>query len=120
MSLSYKAIQDLIWIEVQLVEQEFIRGLNINAKSLELIVWKVFDVKRHNDIRPPLDGRRQDMRVTSIWQGNYAFEYFPVGDIGVIKEASHHSYSPLDGIRRKFWMNPFHRKLRFLQNPVAP
>ncbi len=82
-----------------MVEQEFIRGLNINAKSLELIVWKVFDVKRHNDIRPPLDGRRQDMRIIRIWQGDNALKHFPVGDIGVFKEVSHHGYSPLDGLR---------------------
>ena len=103
-----------------MVEQEFIRFLHINAKALELIPRKIFDVERDNDIRPTLDGSRQDMRVIRIWQGNYTFEYFPVGDIGVIKEVSHHGYSPLDGIRRKFWVNPFHRKLRFLQNPVAP
>ncbi len=103
-----------------MVEQEFIRCLHINAKSLELIPRKVFDVERDNDIRPTLNGSREDMRVIRIWQGNYAFEYFPVGDIGVIKEASHHCYSPLDGLRRKLRMNPFHRKLRFLQNAVAP
>ncbi len=103
-----------------MVEQEFIRGLNINAKSLELIAWKVFDVKRHNDIRPPLDSSRQDMRIIRIWQGDNALKHFPAGDIGVIKEILHHGYSPLNGLRRKFRMNSSHRKAHFLQNAVAP
>lgn len=51
-----------------MVEQEFIRCLHINAKSLELIPRKVFDVERDNDIRPTLNGSREDMRVIRIWQ----------------------------------------------------
>ena len=82
-----------------MVEQEFIRCLHIYSISVQIIPRKVFDVERDNDIRPTLNSSRQDMRIIRIWQGNYAFEYFPVGDIGVIKEVSHHSYSLLDGLR---------------------
>ena len=87
---------------------------------MQIIPRKVFDVERDNDIRPPLDGRRQDMRIIRIWQGDNALKHFPVGDIGVIKEILHHGYSPLNGLRRKFRMNSSHRKAHFLQNAVAP
>jgi hypothetical protein len=52
--------------EAEQVQDEFIRVLGLDSERFEDSLGKVFEVHRHNDIRPAADGGSKDMAVTGI------------------------------------------------------